>query len=167
MSNDPMAVKGQPAPQSELGVVENVMRRQDMRKTTVEVKFVPIRKGAPRQPTRHYEFATAVMATDFIASVNPPPGLQLGSPKQLKAKRARKLNIQQHLIDLYDVQLSIVASGAAPAIGDNTGGVGLTEDDIVDEFTEVETTGEEDEAPAAPPTEDDPTADPLASVFDT
>lgn len=152
MADDPMAVANQPPPQSDLGVVENVMRGHDMRKCRVKVEFVKRRPKAPNQPTRYYNFPTTVLANDFIQAVHPPPGLQLGSPKQLKARKAKLLNLQFQLIDLYDINLSIVKMDDTVPVGDNTGGVALTPDDLeVDQFLEPTTTGEEtdDAAPDA------------------
>jgi len=80
-------------PDPDADVVQNIMTRADMRKTVVKVIFTPKRAKLDPVRPRRWEFATSVLATEFIQSICPSVGAQLGSPKQARAKIARLLRL--------------------------------------------------------------------------
>lgn len=111
---DLMSDKHQP-PQTD-GGVENILTRNDLRKTVVRVSFIPKLSRFPEVRPRRFEFPTSVLAADFIATICPKPGAQLGSPKQFRAKTARILRLGDvSIITNYTIQTEIEAS-SAPAI---------------------------------------------------
>lgn len=145
MTDDLMRDKNQPAP--ETGTVTNVLTRQQMRATVVEIRFIPKKKNAPPQTPRRIRFGTTVLAQEFIEQVNPK--VVLGSPKQAAARKAKLVKLQPHLMPLYDIQVEIVAQGAEPS---DHGGIEIDgpepDDEVLDTFAEPTTTGDEpDETP--------------------
>lgn len=111
----------------------NIMTRNDMRKTVVKITFIPKLSKFPPVRPRRFEFATTVMATDFITTIKPPPGAQLGSPKQFKAKIARMLHLPDpSYISKYDLHAEFEVTGEAHA-GVDTGVIDQTD---LDTFVE-------------------------------
>ena len=145
---DLMAPTGQPEPQE--GTVVNVMTRDDLRKTVVRVKFHPKTSKTAAINDRRWEFPTAVLATEFIQRVNPPPGLQLGSPRQAQAKLAKLLRVDPKSIAQY--HLEVIVEGRGPSTVGELGEVELTTEDDpdIDTFGEPTTTGEEDDTDVDP-----------------
>ena len=130
MSNELMHDRNQPA--LEEGTVEAVMTTTVMRKTIVKVEFAPRRPKLPPIRARRWEFPTIVAANEFIQSINPPPGLQLGSPKQLKAKIARRLRLPDvGALNNYELVIS-TETGQSASVGVDTGDI----DKEVETFTE-------------------------------
>lgn len=142
MSEDLMKDKNQPA--AEAGTVTNVLTRQQMRATVVQISFIKKKKSAPDQTPRRIRFGTTVLAQEFIEQVNPK--LTLGSPKQAMAKKAKLVKLQPHLMPLYDIQVEIVAQGAEPS---EHGGIEVDgpapDDEVLDTFSEPQSTGDEEE----------------------
>ena len=134
MTNELMSDNKQPEP--EPGTATNIMTRQAMRKTTVKVMFVPkLAKFPPVRP-RRWEFATVVMANDFISTIKPPPGAQLGSPKQWRAKIARLLRLTDiSIVTNYEFNCELEVTGPEGA-GDDTGMIEVVEGENLDTFIE-------------------------------
>lgn len=94
---------------------QNIMTRAEMRKTVVKVIFEPKRPKLPVVRPRRWEFATSVMAAEFIESICPPTGKQLGSPKQLRAKIARLLRLADpSIVTNYAITTELVVESAHP-----------------------------------------------------
>jgi len=148
MSEDLMKDKSQPAP--EAGTVSNVLTRQQMRATVVRISFKRNKRGiradVPEQTPRFVRFGTTVLAQEFIERVN--PRVELGSPKQAEARRAKLVKLQQHLMKFYDIDLVVVSQADISTVNEHGGtevGGPDADDEILDTFTDPTTTGDEDE----------------------
>lgn len=124
-------------PDPDPATAQNIMTRAEMRKTVVKVVFEPKRAKLPVVRPRRWEFATSVVAAEFIESICPPAGKQLGSPKQLRAKIARLLRLADpSIVTNYTITTELVVESIHPVpVSD----INIEEDDdTVDTFDNSE-----------------------------
>lgn len=82
-----------------------ILTPDDLVTATVRIKFVP-KPGHPAIPDAIRTFNTVPMAQEFLKA-SQPSKQQLGSPKQAKAKRAKFLRVQPHILDNYNLEFSL------------------------------------------------------------
>lgn len=137
MANSKDLMADSRVPEPDPTTAQNIMTRAEMRKTVVKVMFEPKRSKLPAVRPRRWEFATSVMAADFIESICPPSGKQLGSPKQARAKIARLLRLSDpSIVTNYHITTELVVESRTPIVAaENTN---EEPDDTVDTFDNSE-----------------------------
>lgn len=138
MSNNEL-MRDKTVPEPETGTATNIMTRRDMRQAIVKITFVPRAGKLPPVRARRFAFPTSVLATEFIQTVKPPPGAQLGSPKQYRAKIARLLRLTDpSVINKYELHCEMEITGPEGA-GEDTGVLIDDNDEPLDTFVEGQT----------------------------
>ena len=87
----------------------NLLRFEDMEAAFVQVEFLPKDPELPAIPSFRRGFPSRTLAMEYIASLNPDPSKQFGSPIQAALKRAALLRLSNpDILNNYEVQATIL-----------------------------------------------------------